>query len=252
MLAGTDTFLSKVPALQRPRRRVLALLIALGCLLLPLGFFYLVDGWFPGAPLVTQMVVVVIGFWLVFRFFSQREAHLARYGSNAYGYAFVRYVTTGLPFIFAAIAHLVFVPGPRLVPLTWAAIPAAYLLLTGVILWLRAVFTFGLDNLFMVYVYFPDEGRLVSSSIYNVIRHPVYSGVLRIGLGLALCQGNGWALLMGLLLPVGLLVWIRFVEEPELIQRFGSGYADYRKRVPALIGWPRYWPAFWRFLIAGK
>jgi protein-S-isoprenylcysteine O-methyltransferase Ste14 len=44
---------------------------------------------------------------------------------------------------------------------------------------------------------------------------------------------------------------LRFVEEKELIERFGQSYLDYRARVPAF--WPRWrdLPIFFRFLLKG-
>jgi hypothetical protein len=48
-------------------------------------------------------------------------------------------------------------------------------------------------------------------------------------------------------------LWLRWAEEPELIERFGDGYRDYRRRVPAFFNFdPRTWGTLWRFLIMGK
>lgn len=53
-------------------------------------------------------------------------------------------------------------------------------------------------------------------------------------------------------MPIGLTIWLRLAGEPELIERFGEGYAEYRRRVPAF--WPRLGDAgrFARFLVAGE
>lgn len=100
----------------------------------------------------------------------------------------------------------------------------------------------------MLYVYFPGKGRRVDNSIYGVLRHPVYAGALRLGLGLAFLNGNIFGLLI---LPFGLTTWVRLVEEKELIERFGDGYADYRKATPAFWPHPRNLGEFFRFLIKG-
>jgi protein-S-isoprenylcysteine O-methyltransferase Ste14 len=157
--------------------------------------------------------------------------------------------------IFAAIAHNAYLPGQRL-PLGWA-VPVVsglglYFVVTGLVLWGRAIFTFGFDNLAMLYVYFPDEGRLVESSIYALIRHPVYAAVIRIGLALGLWRGTWFSIAFGLFMPVGLTFWLRWVEEPELIERFGPGYMTYRRTVPAF--WPRLGDTgkFLQFLVTGR
>jgi len=89
-------------------------------------------------------------------------------------------------------------------------------------------------------------------NIYAVIRHPVYAGVLRLGMGLALLNGNAFSLFFGLLLsPLALTSWVRLVEERELIERFGSGYIEYRKETPAFWPRPRDLKKFFRFVLKG-
>ena len=89
----------------------------------------------------------------------------------------------------------------------------------------------------MLYVYYPQESRIVNSSIYSVLRHPIYAAVLYIGIGLAFIHANWYALLVALILPLILMGWVRLVEEKELLERF-PGYADYRKHVPAFWAKP--------------
>src|SRR4030042_3598322 len=101
----------------------------------------------------------------------------------------------------------------------------------------------------MVHVYHPFEGPLVTTQIHGVLRHPVYAGVLRVIIGLALLNGNANALVFIFFMPLGLTGWIRLVEERELIERFGQTYLEYRKKVPAF--WPRIRdiPNYLRFLL---
>jgi protein-S-isoprenylcysteine O-methyltransferase Ste14 len=121
----------------------------------------------------------------------------------------------------------------------------------GGCLWLRAVLLFGVDNLTMLYVYFPEEGRMVDSSIYGVIRHPIYAAVLYIVIGLALLSGNWTALVFAALMPLGLIGWVRLVEERDLIERFPD-YSNYRLRVPAFWPRPRDLGKFFGFLLRGS
>ena len=188
-------------------------------------------------------------------FFTKKNTYIERYGDLAYRNAFGRFALPGLMLIFASVAYTGYIPGPH-IPISWWASVKPYLgwyfLLIGVALWIRAIFTFGLDNLAMLYVYFPEKGHRVDSSIYEMLRHPVYAGVLRLGLGLAFLNGNIFAIIFGLLiLPFGLTAWVRLVEEKELIERFGNEYNEYRKVTPAFWPRPNNLGKFFHFLLKG-
>lgn len=214
-----------------------------------------IDQLWPASTGFGQIAAIIIGFVLAGQFFWRRQAYRAKWGALAYRNAFVRFILSGPPMIFAALAHNAYLPGARLL-LGWAGtavlILGLFLFVSGLVLWVRSILTFGIDNLAMLYVYFPNEGQMVNSSIYSVIRHPVYSAVAHLGLALGLWRGTWFSIAFGLFMPVGLLIWLRFVEEPELIERFGDGYAAYRRKVPAF--WPRVqnWKKFFRFLITGR
>jgi protein-S-isoprenylcysteine O-methyltransferase Ste14 len=54
-------------------------------------------------------------------------------------------------------------------------------------------------------------------------------------LGIAIWLGSISAVGLGLVYPVGILIYIKLVEERELEERFGSEYLEYKKRTPFLI-----------------
>ena len=54
-------------------------------------------------------------------------------------------------------------------------------------------------------------------------------------LGVAIWLGSLSALGLGLVYPVGILIYIKLVEERELEKRFGSEYLEYRRNTPFLI-----------------
>ena len=126
------------------------------------------------------------------------------------------------------------------------------LIAAGTLLGLRTVLTFGVDNLTMLYVYYPEESRFVNHKIYNILRHPAYAAVQCIAFGLALLNGSWSALACALILSLGLWGWVRLVEENELIERFGPAYIEYRQRVPAFLPRPRDLTGLFEFLIAGR
>jgi protein-S-isoprenylcysteine O-methyltransferase Ste14 len=82
--------------------------------------------------------------------------------------------------------------------------------------------------------------RLVVAGPYRIVRNPMISGVLFVLLGESIVSGS-WPVAVWfvafLLLNV---LYIRFVEEPGLIRRFGEAYREYRRNVPAWI--PRRTP----------
>ena len=215
-----------------------------------LSFF---DGLFAGSTLISEGIVIGAGQLLAGEIIVQRVFFKKRFGDHAYSVAFRWLLVPGLTFIGAGVAHFAWIEGARFVPREIALLPFLYMLVSGILLWLRAVTTFGLDNLSLLYVYYPSESRLVHSNVYSVLRHPVYSAVLRVIFALVLWNGSRLALLAGLIAPVALMLWIKWAEEPELIERFGEGYRDYRRSVPAFFNLdPRSWAVLWRFLASGN
>ncbi len=252
LIPGRDIFLQR-SELSRPSKGWLAILTMAATTAVAIVFFQVFDGLFVGSTLVSQGIVMVAGLLIVSQMIVRRAAFQARWGERAFSVAFRWCALPGLTLIFVGLAHFLWIEGPYVVPRQIALIPFVYLLVTGVVLWLRAIFVFGIDNLSMMYVYFPAEGRLVDSSIYATLRHPVYSAALRVGFAFVLWNGSAFALFAGLVAPLVMTAWLRRVEEPELIERFGDGYRAYRARVPAFFNLnPRAWPVLWRFLMTGK
>jgi protein-S-isoprenylcysteine O-methyltransferase Ste14 len=80
----------------------------------------------------------------------------------------------------------------------------------------------------------PDQ-RVVQRGPYRLIRHPSYTGILLIALGLGLMLGNWISLL---LLTTGLSAAVLFRiprEEQELLQYLGTEYQTYMQRTKRLI-----------------
>lgn len=70
------------------------------------------------------------------------------------------------------------------------------------------------------------KGKVVKIGIYRFIRHPQYSGLLLIALGMIL----GWATLTSLLLyPVMIYMYVRLAkkEEKDMLEEFGEEYRTY-------------------------
>ena len=236
--------------LDQPLNGLLALATIGVTLVVIVMFFVVFDGWFIGSTLISTAIVITIGQLMVGMMIAERAKFKARWGARAFSIAFRWLALPGLTFIVAAIGHFAWIEGARIVPREIALVPMVYLLVSGIALWWRAVTTFGIDNLSLMYVYFPSESRLVQSNVYGVLRHPIYSAVLRILFVLVLQNGSAFVLFAGCVAPFAMTIWLRWAEEPELIERFGDGYRDYRRRVPAFFNLdPRTWGTLWRFLI---
>lgn len=79
------------------------------------------------------------------------------------------------------------------------------------------------------------EGQeLVTSGIYSKIRHPFYTSILILFLGVAVMAGNFYALLFFVLFIISLMIRIK-KEEEELISKFGDEYLRYKEEVGMLL-----------------
>jgi protein-S-isoprenylcysteine O-methyltransferase Ste14 len=52
-----------------------------------------------------------------------------------------------------------------------------------------------------------------------------------------------------LIFYIGMYIHIHFVEEKELINRFGNSYREYRKKTPAFFAHPNNWGLFFKFVL---
>lgn len=72
--------------------------------------------------------------------------------------------------------------------------------------------------------------ELVSTGLYGVVRHPMYTGALIMLAGMPLGLGSYWGLLPGLIAAVALI--LRILDEEKMLVQDLAGYPDYRRRVP--------------------
>jgi protein-S-isoprenylcysteine O-methyltransferase len=114
---------------------------------------------------------------------------------------------------FARVAGLaIFIPGAAL---RWYAI-------------------FYLGRYFTIDVRVGEDQHVVDTGPYRFIRHPSYTGAFLQFVGLALCIGNTWSMLM--LVPIMVVFSYRIrVEELALERGLGEAYASYRRRTKRLI-----------------
>lgn len=75
-----------------------------------------------------------------------------------------------------------------------------------------------------------EEGQtLVSTGLYGLVRHPMYTGNVVLMLGIPLALGSYWGLL--LLIPGMLVLVLRIRDEEALLTSELSGYREYTQQV---------------------
>lgn len=81
-----------------------------------------------------------------------------------------------------------------------------------------------------------NYGALKTDGLYRFVRHPIYTGVLAIVVGLTLRSGSWIALVVAAVTVVFFTVKARW-EEGQLMERY-SGYAEYAAQTPRFV--PRW------------
>lgn len=85
-----------------------------------------------------------------------------------------------------------------------------------------------------------DAGqKVVDSGPYRWVRHPSYTGILLLMVGLGLVYGDWPALAILLVLPLGVLIHRVLIEEAVLTEVLGQAYTDYAARTKRLV--PGLW-----------
>jgi protein-S-isoprenylcysteine O-methyltransferase Ste14 len=84
-----------------------------------------------------------------------------------------------------------------------------------------------------------EQHQLITTGVYQRIRHPMYSALVLYSVGQALVVPN-WVAGPSNLLALAILLALRVrAEEEMMVQQFGDEYADYTARTNRLV--PRIW-----------
>ncbi len=140
-------------------------------------------------------------------------------------------------YVVAQIALLVMM---FLSPRTWPGSPAwhpifiwlgtaagSFLLLAGVLLFISAIFRLG-PNLTPV-PYPKEQGTLIETGPYRLVRHPIYSGVILGVFGWALFVHGG--ITLGYAIIILVFLDIKSRREEQWLQEKFQDYAAYQKHV---------------------
>ena len=79
-----------------------------------------------------------------------------------------------------------------------------------------------------------EDSQVITSGVFSIVRHPIYLGSILLYLGFILLSLSLLSFLVWILIIVFYYMISRY-EEKLLIQRFGSAYEKYKKKVPMLL-----------------
>lgn len=75
-----------------------------------------------------------------------------------------------------------------------------------------------------------EEGQtVVSTGLYGIVRHPMYTGALLMLMGIPLALGSWWALVV-LVVFIPVLAW-RLLDEERFLHKNLDGYTEYTQKV---------------------
>lgn len=287
-LKGIEKFREKLPGYPGSRIYLLLLLTG-GSYIIGLVFlitmdifprFFAQNDFFifiePLTPILGSICLTLIGFLLIYKVWYSREDYKQKYGDRAYQKA-LRFGVPGVIFVAATIVHayipidlipprppsnnltiflstslLELIPGLPNSIFFLRTIISIILVILALLTMIRALFTFGIDYMAVVYLYYPEESEIQDFKIYSILRHPAYSAITMLAFGAIFARFSIYSIIFTSITLIGLLVHIRYVEERELIERFGKSYIEYRKEVPALLVRPRDFGRFFKFLFNGE
>ncbi len=102
------------------------------------------------------------------------------------------------------------------------------LILTGVFFWIYAVLVQNIAHEI-------QSGKLVTTGIYSVTRHPIYTAFFFIFSGILTTAHNLFMLGFILFFYLYLVVFMQNTEEKWLAKKFGREYLEYAKRTPRIL-----------------
>jgi len=195
----------------------------------------------PLTPIFGSLIMLIIGFCLVYSFWRKRDKYLNINRELAYQKGF-KFVITGVPLVISIVIHSFF-PTDLIMPyldthsISWyLSIPISViffdfsiiLLLIRLSLWIiffslgllvvrRALDIFGIDYMGLVYIYYPEDSKLQNHGIYSILRHPTYHSLMLFCIGSFFFRFSIYSVIYFLIFIIGINIHIKLVEERELI-----------------------------------
>ena len=119
------------------------------------------------------------------------------------------------------------------IPEPWLLGVSLSLLAGGLVIRWVAILTLG--RFFSTSVAIHQDHRLVRTGLFRLVRHPSYTGLLLLFLGLGLTFGN-WLSFAIIVVPfLAALLYRIQVEESSLVEALGPAYVEYCKSTKRLL-----------------
>lgn len=106
----------------------------------------------------------------------------------------------------------------------------SFLIVTGCLLWLLAMFSSKIQSKIL-------QGVLVRDGVYRYVRNPIYSAFLFGFSGILCLMNNFWLLILPILFWMFLTVLLKGTEERVLLAKFGKEYEDYCRCTNRCLPW---------------
>ena len=74
-----------------------------------------------------------------------------------------------------------------------------------------------------------EQQQVISTGLYSIVRHPMYTGAIALMLFTPLALGSFWGLAPSMILAI--VIGIRAVDEEHKLSADLAGYKDYCKKV---------------------
>ncbi len=225
--------------------------------------FYVLPSYYPKNPLLSfiepllpifgQILCLAFGFGIVSLIWRKKEKLLRESSETAYEKAII-FGMIGIPLVLVTVIHnyipffFIWEPTTPLAKSFSSSLiifnsnltiiiqifSTLFLLIIGLLIIRKALITFGLDHMALVYLYYPEESGLQTHQIYSIVRHPTYFGLIIISLGGWILHLSFYSFISFLLVVVGFYLHLQLTEEKELLKRFEGSYISYKKETPGL------------------
>jgi protein-S-isoprenylcysteine O-methyltransferase Ste14 len=229
----------------------------------------------PFMPILGSLIVLTVGLIIVYNIWRVREKNLNKYQERAYQKSF-KFIVIGIPMVISVIIHTFF-PTDFIKSyqdrnsISWylangfinffdtfseiffylRLILFFFFLFLGMAVINRALKIFGIDYMGLVYLYYPQESKLQNHEIYSVLRHPTYHTLMLWSIGSLFLRCSIYSIAFFLIFMIGINIHLKYVEEKELIERFGDSYRKYKKEVPAFFVKWRDLKKYFKFIFRG-
>ena len=158
----------------------------------------------------------------------KEKTHLPLYGAGP-AYVITISIFTLLGLILHYNGNIV---GPELSEVSIIAlkIAAVLLVISGIIIWCSSVISSKIQKNII-------DNHLVTTGMYGIVRHPIYSAFTLAEWGLLLWTGNVWLFILIPVYWIYFTILIKHTEEKWLLEKYGEEYRQYSRRVNLCIPW---------------